>query len=125
MEQDYTTAAKVAYFALNEVARLRNDITQEQGFVGIALKTLIDRYNEIFASSAEALKIDKEATQEIRGLTQINANEIDLQGQTSETVKEIYTNLGVLQSVLESFIAWHLPVEKQRTIGFRKDDNTD
>ncbi len=125
MEPDYTLAAKVAYFALNEVARLRNDIAQEQGFGGVALKTLIDRYNEILTSASDALKLDKEASQEIRGIAQINSNEIDLQGQTMDTVKQIYTNLGVLQSVLESFIAWHLPLEKQRTIGFRKDEEAE
>ncbi len=128
-EEKEVLASKIAYFELAKVKKLREDVKEALNarayFFDNGLITLINRYNEIVRSLKETLKMDQEAIGRISGIQEINLQGGDLDSVVVPLHQRILADFGVLQGVLESFIIWHLPVEKQKIIGFRKDDEAE
>ena len=91
-----------------------------------ALNTVIKQYNETLSICSKVLQVDEEFTDAIKTLSpieQIYTREYERwSASPNDKIAEIQANSGILISALQSFITWYLPVEKQRTIGFRIEE---
>ena len=120
MTEDTESSVKKAFIQYEKLQQLRTDISKfgtDNNVVDVALKT----YDEILEVAKELLSKDKEITDSIKRLTKLG--EPLKSGIIPVTdVTTLLVDSGVLLSALKSFIHWYLPVEKQRTIGFQREE---
>jgi len=117
--------AKKAYIEFSKLKQLRDDLSNMK-YPGLnALNTVIKQYNETSSICLGVLQIDEEFANAIKSLspieeiTQVNGRR---SVNKADKIAEIQANSGILLSTLQSFITWYLPVEKQRTIGFQREE---
>jgi hypothetical protein len=125
MSENQEILAKRAYIEYTKLQKLREDVgglAWEKDAISLSAQ----RYNEILNISKEALSQDIELSKSIDGLKPLEKFPRDCtqdyMGSWPNKVKEIVIDSGILLSALASFIRWYLPVEKQRTIGFRSEE---
>ena len=117
--------AKKAYIEFSKLKQLRDDLSNMK-YPGLdALNTVIKQYNETFSICLGVLQIDEEFSNAIKSLsaieeiTQVNGRR---PVNKADKIAEIKANSGILLSALQSFITWYLSVEKQKTIGFQREE---
>lgn len=91
-----------------------------------ALNTVIKQYNETFSICLGVLQIDEKFSNAIKSLSRIEeittVEDDRWSVSPNDKIAEIQANSGILLSALQSFITWYLPVEKQKTIGFQREE---
>jgi|GEM_PF-4723887 len=123
MNDNEQTLAKKAYIEYTKLQQLRKD-TEELKYEASAVDLSVQRYNEILCISKDVLSQDTEISQSIDGLKPLEKLADTTGRYTPSKVREIIIDSGVLSAALESFIRWYLPVEKQKTIGFRSKESS-
>lgn len=123
MGENKEILAKKAYIEYAKLQQLRRDVETLTLEVG-AINLSVQRYNEILTTAKNVVSEDQELLKSIEGLKSLKECPRTLGGMSASRNKarEITVESGVLLAILDSFIRWYLPVEKQRTIGFRSDE---
>jgi len=118
--------AKKAYIEFSKLKQLRDNLSKIKNLGLYALNTVIKQYNETLSICSELLQSDIEFANAIKSLSSIQEIERRAHGGWSpsqyDKIAKIQANSGILLSTLQSFITWYLPVEKQRTIGFQREE---
>jgi hypothetical protein len=121
MSNNQENATKKAFIEYTKLQQLRKDV-ETLKYERPAIDLAVQRYNEILKVTQEVLSHDEELHKSISGLKPLERLTATTGPGKPNKVKEIIVESGVLSSALESFIRWYLPVEKQRTIGFRSEE---
>ncbi len=92
-----------------------------------SVDSAVSRFNEILRCCKEFLKDETaifksiENIDEIKHLERQTARSIYVFSEGSDWAKKISLNAVLVKKALESWSLWNLPIEKQRTIGFRSE----
>lgn len=118
--------AKKAYIEFSKLKQLRNDLANMKDPGIHAVNASIKVYNETLSICSEVLKSDEEFANAMKNLSSIEEITYGEWGEysaiPSDKIAEIQANSEILLSTLQSFITWYLPVEKQKTIGFQREE---